>query len=101
MQKKHIYAVQAFALCLLETIDEAGPLGAPSGVMYAAVAGEVNLSQYEQVLGQMQGKGFISKDGDCWSMTQSGKDFLVKLKSAVARAREEMLAECHKEGVPA
>lgn len=80
MTPQQILAVQMKAKCILEAIEAADELGAPSGLLYAGVMKEISLSQYQQIMGQMQKQGFITHENDCYKLTASGNKFLNKLK---------------------
>ncbi len=101
MQKKHILAVQAVALDLLEAIAIGGEMGAPGGHLYAPLMGKLSLSQFQQIVGQMQGRGFIEQHGDCYTITESGKAFTAKLKASVEKVLAEVEAEQANQAVPA
>jgi hypothetical protein len=66
VNKQQILAVRAVATALLQTVAEAGPLGAPGGHMYAAVMGTLSLSQFETIMGTLVDRGFVRKDGDVY-----------------------------------
>lgn len=52
---------------IIDTIREAGPLGAPGGVMYAALmAHGITLAQFEQLMGAIVRSGKVVKRGQCY-----------------------------------
>ena len=52
---------------ITETIKEAGELGAPGGVLYAALMSQgCTLNQFESIIGALVRLGRITKDGDCY-----------------------------------
>jgi hypothetical protein len=60
-----VRAVQALAEIIEETAREAGPMGAPSGVVYMALNGAgVSLETYQAVLGALQRAGRVTVSGD-------------------------------------
>ena len=64
--EQQIQAVHALADIIEETAREAGPMGAPSGVIYAALMGVgITLDQYQAILGVMQRAGRITVSSDC------------------------------------
>lgn len=90
MTREQAAAVQTVALGLLESICEAGDMGAPSGILYAGVnAAGVSLSQYQQIMWQMEGRGFVVQEGDCYTMTSSGQEFMHKLQAQLG-ARQDV-----------
>ena len=59
-------AQMAVALALLDTIKEAGPLGAPSGPMYMAVLQAdigIDLDQYEALMRAIVRSGLVRREG--------------------------------------
>lgn len=48
---------------LRETVEESGPTGAPSGIMYAAVMGVVDLVEYESIMAELVNEGVVRKSG--------------------------------------
>lgn len=87
MTKDQIFAVQRVALALLEAIDEAGPLGAPSGILYAALMGQgCTLDTYKQIMDPMVSRGFLVLEHDCYTMTVFGRVFMQGLKAKTAQA---------------
>lgn len=63
---RQIRAIQALADIIEDTAKEAGPLGAPSGVIYAALMGAgVTLDVYTALLASMVKAGRITIAFDC------------------------------------
>jgi hypothetical protein len=61
-----IKAITALANIIEATAREAGPMGAPSGMVYMAVNGAgINLDTYQFVLDAMVKAGRITVGGDC------------------------------------
>jgi hypothetical protein len=60
-----ITAIRAAANVIEETAREAGPIGAPSGLVYAALSAQgMTLDTYTQILGAMELWGRIRLSGD-------------------------------------
>ena len=60
-----VRAVRALAELIEEAAREAGPLGAPSGIVYMALAGAgVSLETYQAILGGLERAGRIRVSGD-------------------------------------
>ena len=76
IDQKH--AVRAVAMVLLTAVSESGHLGAPSGVLYAAVMGGLSLSQYQQIMGGMERAKWITLSGQCYHITAPGRGILAK-----------------------
>jgi len=52
---------------VVETVKESGSMGAPGGIMYAALMAQgCTLEQFEQIMGALVNAGRISKSGDCY-----------------------------------
>ena len=57
-------ALRAVADAIIEAVDLAGPMGAPAGVMYAALmASGITLPQFEQIMAGLCGAGKLRKQG--------------------------------------
>jgi hypothetical protein len=66
MTLEQIKALQAAAKMFIDAVKEAGSLGAPAGVMYAAVMGKLSLSQFEQIMSGLVRAGKLRKEGDLY-----------------------------------
>jgi hypothetical protein len=66
MTLEQIKALQAVAKMFIDAVKEAGSLGAPAGVMYAAVMGKLSLSQFEQIMSGLVRAGKLRKEGDLY-----------------------------------
>lgn len=67
MTPQQIAAVRFVANAITDTIKEAGPLGAPGGVIYAALSAQgCTLQQYEGIMGGLVRAGVIKRDGDLY-----------------------------------
>lgn len=66
MNPEQIAAVKLAIACILEAAEEAGPLGAPSGVVYAALMQHgMRLATYESLLAALESAGRITVEYDC------------------------------------
>ena len=66
MTPKQATAVLALADVIEETARDSMPMGAPSGVVYAALMGVgVTLNLYQQILAIMVKQGRITVEHDC------------------------------------
>ena len=67
-------ALKAIAGGVIEAVKAGGQLGAPGGVMYAAMMGQgCTLQQFEGIMGGLVKAGFLTKKGECYHVT--GKEF--------------------------
>ena len=63
--EKAVQAVREIATIIEETAREAAPLGAPSGVVYAALMGVgVSLDTFQAILSAMESAGRVTVRGD-------------------------------------
>jgi hypothetical protein len=56
-------ALRALCDAIIETVGEAGTLGAPAGPMYAALMGQLSLHQFEQVMDGLVKAGKLRREG--------------------------------------
>jgi hypothetical protein len=64
---EQIAALRAIADAIVEAIKAAGPMGAPGGVIYAALmASGCTLTQYESFMGAMVRTGILTRHGDLY-----------------------------------
>ncbi len=67
MTNEQITALRQLADAIIEAVKAAGPLGAPGGVMYAALMAQgCTLHQFEQIMSGMVRAGKLTKRGDCY-----------------------------------
>jgi hypothetical protein len=64
---EQIAALRAIADAIVEAVKAAGPVGAPSGVIYAALmASGCTLAQYESIMSAMVRSGIFTRHGDLY-----------------------------------
>ena len=64
-------ALRAVATVVIDTVRQAGPLGAPGGVMYAAMMGAgCSLHQFDQIMSGLTRAGMLSKRGECYHLPE-------------------------------
>ncbi len=69
MTNEQITALRQIAAAIIAAVRAAGPLGAPGGVMYAALMAQgCTLNQFEQIMGGMVRAGKLTKRGDCYHL---------------------------------
>ncbi len=60
-------ALKAIANAIIESVQESGPLGAPGGILYAALMAQgCSLHQFEQIMAGLVRGGYPSKSGECY-----------------------------------
>ena len=68
---QQLQALRAACDLILEAVRESGPLGAPAGVMYAALmAHGCTLNQFESIMGALVRAGKLRKSGDCYHVVE-------------------------------
>lgn len=82
MSPDQIQATQLLGKAVLETIQECGTLGAPSGPIYAALMSKgISLSIYQQLIASLARNCLISESSEhLLTITPEGETFLVSLK---------------------
>ena len=75
MTLEQIQALRAIASMFIGAVKAAGPMGAPSGPMYAAVMDKMSLHQYQQIMSGLCRAGKLRAEGDlyfaAWSTLSS------------------------------
>lgn len=72
-----------FLATLVSAVDEAGVLGAPSGVMYAGLMQHLSLDDYNAILGIAKQMGYVTESHFLVTITPKGKDFVQKVNAAL------------------
>ena len=68
--KKVVEALRLAMACILDAAEAAGPMGAPSGVVYAALSAHgLTLPAYQQILDALIQAGKITVSGHCIRLT--------------------------------
>ena len=79
-----IRAAQRIGLIVMETIIDADEMGAPSGLLYAALMSKgCSLSQYQSLMAPLERRGFVTLSGDCYHSTPAGVEFAAKLRKVL------------------
>jgi hypothetical protein len=67
MTPAQITAIRYVAKAITDTVKEAEPIGAPGGVIYAALSAQgCTLRQYEGIMGGLVRAGILTQDGDLY-----------------------------------
>lgn len=65
-------AISLAVECILDAAEEAGPLGAPSGVIYAALSAHgMRLQPYQQIVDALVRAGKIIVEHDCIKLSST------------------------------
>lgn len=89
MTPEQITAAQRIGLAVLETIKDAGELGAPSGILFATMQTQgCTLSQYQSFMTPIERRGFVVQDSSfCYTITKAGEGFIDQLRSLLAKGK--------------
>ena len=69
-------ALRRIGKVIIEACDAAGGMGAPGGVMYAALMGQgCTLNQFQQIMAGLENAGMVARDGECYIATDKGRTF--------------------------
>jgi hypothetical protein len=67
MNANAVTAIRALADAIVTTVREAGPLGAPAGVLFAAMSAHgFTKDQYDQFMAALVGAGKLRREGDLY-----------------------------------
>jgi len=98
MTPREIHSAQKVGLAVLETVQKAGSLGAPSGVMFAALqAHGCTLSQFQSLMESLERKRFVQLRDSVYTITPAGEEFtrtlkrVLELRAASPRATSQTL----------
>lgn len=71
--------IRAICNAVLESAHAGGEMGAPGGVLYAAMMTYgVTLDQYERIMGGLVRARFLEKRGQCYHITEGGRKAIGK-----------------------
>jgi hypothetical protein len=73
----------AYLAAILETIAEL-PNGAPSGHLYAALMGRLELTDYQALVGIAKDAGLVQERGHLLTMTPKGREMVAKITAVRA-----------------
>lgn len=67
MTPQQVKALRSICDAIIEAVRAAGPLGAPGGILYAALMSHgCTLAQYEQIMAGLVRAGMLRKSGECY-----------------------------------
>jgi len=67
MSPAQAQALKQICDAVIDTVKQSGPMGAPGGILYAALmAYGCSLSQFESLMGALVRAGKLTKHGDCY-----------------------------------
>ena len=74
-QQQQIKAMQTVIHGVLDAVAAGGPMGAPAGIMYAAMAASgCTLDQFDMITQAVCRAGLISRDGDLFHLLPAGEE---------------------------
>lgn len=59
-------ALRLLLATFIDAVKAGGTIGAPAGVMYAAVCDKITLAQFNQIMGALVTAGKVRKQGDLY-----------------------------------
>jgi hypothetical protein len=59
-------AIRIVCGAIVDAVKETGDLGAPGGVLYAVLQGNLSLAQFEQIMGALVRTGKLLREGDLY-----------------------------------
>jgi len=69
MTQTQIQTLRTIGKAILESVRAAGVLGAPGGIMYAALMAQgCTLNQFQQIMSGMVNAGVLEQHGDCYTV---------------------------------
>lgn len=72
--------IALIGLAVLEAVNAAGELGAPSGTLYAGLMSQgATLNQYQSLMDGLVNKGKLRREGHLYFLTESGRGLMTTL----------------------
>jgi hypothetical protein len=69
MTNQQVQALRLVANAVIEAVKAGGTIGAPGGVMYAAMSAQgCTLDQFEQIMSGLCRAGILRRDGHCYHL---------------------------------
>jgi len=80
---EQVAALRAVASAIIEAVRAAGPMGAPGGVIYAALMSNgCTLAQYESIMSAMVRSGNLTRHGDLYRVASKSTPATAETKEA-------------------
>ncbi|HEU0198565.1 MAG TPA: hypothetical protein VFQ88_15305 [Nevskiaceae bacterium] len=80
---EQLRALRRISVAVVEAVDEAGPLGAPGGVLYAAMMQYGStLQQFESLMGGLVKNGYLRREGELYFTGPRASAVLASSKAA-------------------
>ena len=93
MTREQAKSLNVAAAAILQAVDVAGSLGAPGGVLYMGLMSSgYSFNEYETVIGALRTGGLLLKSGDCYTLTDKGREMNAKITAAIRAATERAAA---------
>lgn len=84
MSPTQLHALATASLGIIEAVEAAGDVGAPGGVLYAAMqAHGASLNQFQGLMRTLTNPGYLTLVGDCYHSTSKTQALKAKLTVAV------------------
>ena len=93
MTREQAKSLNVAAAGILQAVDVAGSLGAPGGVLYMGLMSSgYSIAEYQAVVGALEEGGLVLKSGDCYTLTDKGREMNAKVTAAIQAAAERVAA---------
>jgi hypothetical protein len=80
-----IRAVATVSLGVIEAVEAGGRLGAPAGVLYAAMQAQgASFTQFQSVMGTLVRPGYLTLEHDCYFGTPTMPEMKTRLTNVLA-----------------
>ena len=83
MTNQQIMAVQYIAASIIDAVSQADAMGAPGGVLYAAIMDKLTLDQFNQITGALISKQLLTRTGERYRATAAGRAWSQKTIAAL------------------
>ena len=84
MERNQAKSLNVAAAGVLQAVAVAGPMGAPGGHLYAGLMGSgYSFVEYESIMGALAANGFVSRRGQCYTLTDKGAVINARITAAI------------------
>ncbi|WP_058048814.1 hypothetical protein [Janthinobacterium sp. Ant5-2-1] len=85
MKQAQILAVSHISMGVIKAVEAAGDLGAPGGVLYAAMQSHgAKLKQFQSIMDMLTSPGYLMLEVDCYHTTPCTAQMKARLALVIA-----------------
>lgn len=85
LNRDQLVAVARISIAVLDSVEEAGEIGAPAGPLYAAMQAQgATLSQFQSLMGTLTRPAYLALEDDCYFTPPKTAAFKATLQRTVA-----------------